>query len=159
MDLAKDDGFGLSANGVRDETEKHIEEAKRAIQQLEKLEKEIISYNKLNDILFTMDEDTVAELRKNITGMLRHYIELLQHHESCGTTQQQKAAAMLLTEKAGKEELKYPPAYKENIDVEEIYRLHQQGLSLRAIAKQVGCSPDTVKRRLEKKQRELSNGD
>lgn len=151
MDLAKDDGFGLSANGVRDETDKHIEEAKRAIQQLEKLEKEIISYNKLNDVLFTMDEKTVAELRKNITDMLRHYIELLQHNGSCGTTQPQKAATMLSAEKAGKMELKYPPAYKVNIDVEEIYRLHQQGLSLRAIAKQVGCSPDTVKRRLERK--------
>ena len=151
MDLAKDDGWGISADGVRDEMEQHIEEAKRAIQQLEKLEKEIISYNKLNDVLFTMDEKTVAELRKNITGMLRHYIELLQHHENCGATQQQKAATMLSTEKAGKEELKYPPAYKENIDVEEIYRLHQQGMSMRAIAKQVGCSPDTVKRRLERK--------
>ena len=32
MDLVKDDGFGLSANGVRDEVEQHIEEVKRAIQ-------------------------------------------------------------------------------------------------------------------------------
>lgn len=159
MDLAKDDGWGISADGVRDETDKHIEEAKRAIQQLEKLEKEIISYNKLNDVLFAMDENTVAELRKNITGMLRHYIELLQHQGSCGTTQPQKATTMLPTEWAGEAGRKYPPAYKENIDVEAIYRLHQQGMSMRGIAKQVGCSPDTVKRRLEKKQRELSNGD
>ena len=151
MDLAKDDGFGLSANGVRDEMEQHIEEAKRAIQQLEKLEKEIISYNKLNDVLFTMDEKTVAELRKNITGMLRHYIELLQHQGNCGTTQPQKVTTMLPAEKAGEAGRKYPPAYKENIDVEEIYRLYQQGMSMRAIAKQVGCSPDTVKRRLERK--------
>lgn len=151
MDLAKDNEWGISANGVRDETDKHIEEAKRAIQQLEKLEKEIISYNKLNDVLFTMDEKTVAELRKNITGILQHYIELLQHNGSCGTTQPQKAATMLPTEGTGEAGRKYPPAYKENIDVEAIYRLHQQGMSMRAIAKQVGCSPDTVKRRLERK--------
>ncbi len=151
MDLAKDNEWGISADGVRDETDKHIEKAKRAIQQLEKLEKEIISYNKLNDVLFAMDENTVAELRKNITGMLRHYIELLQHQGNCGTTQQQKVTTMLPAEKTGEAGRKYPPAYKENIDVEAIYRLYQQGMSMRAIAKQVGCSPDTVKRRLERK--------
>lgn len=151
MDVAKNDGWGISADGVHDETEQHIEKAKRAIQQLEKLEKEIISYNKLNDVLFAMDEKTVAELRKNITGMLRHYIELLQHNGDCGTTQSQEAATMLPIEGAGEAGRKYPPAYKENIDVETIYRLHQQGMSMRAIAKQVGCSPDTVKRRLERK--------
>ena len=47
---------------------------------------------------------------------------------------------------AGIEE--HAPAYKHNIDNGEIYRLWKKGTSIRKIAKQVGCSPDTVKRRI-----------
>jgi len=46
------------------------------------------------------------------------------------------------------------PAFKKDIDEEKIYQLHKSGLSLNKIAKLVGCSPDTVKRRIYKKQQE-----
>lgn len=151
MDDVRNDGCDFEADGVRNDTEKRIEEIDRAIRQLESLENEIISYNKLNDIIFAMDEKAVAGLRKSITDMLGHYIELLKHNESCGAVQPDKVEAICLAEGAGVVGLTYPPAYKKSIDVEKIYKLHHQGLSLRAIAREVGCSPDTVKRRLEGK--------
>lgn len=151
MDDTKKDGWDFEVDGVHNDTINRIGEIKRAIQQLEGLEKEIISYNQLNDVTFAISEKAVTGLRKNITGMLGQYIELLQHNESCGAAQPHKVESICLAEGAGATGQQYYPAYKKSIDVEKIYKLHQQGLSLRAIAKEVGCSPDTVKRRLEGK--------
>lgn len=44
------------------------------------------------------------------------------------------------------------PAYRKDIDEDMVYNLSQQGISLRKIAKQMGCSVDAVKRRIRNKQ-------
>lgn len=50
----------------------------------------------------------------------------------------------LFTELAGI----YPPRYNDNLNDEMIKALHKEGKSVRAIARQMGCSPSTVSNRL-----------
>lgn len=156
MSYAEDDSWDFVDDGVHNETEKRIEKVKGAIQQLDKLEKEIMRYNSLNGVIFTMEEETVAQLKKNITGMLKHYMELLRWTDvglpvekgrSIGTGARTAAFPVQTNTPI----CKTPPAYKADIDTEKIYQLRQQGKSMRAIARELKCSPDTVKRRLAKR--------
>lgn len=56
---------------------------------------------------------------------------------------------------AGIEE--HAPAYKHDVDNRMIYKLWKKGLSIREIAKQAGCSADTVKRRIFSMQHGFKN--
>lgn len=42
----------------------------------------------------------------------------------------------------------HPPRYNTNLDDRAIKALHKEGKSVRAIAKQMGCSPSTISNRL-----------
>lgn len=130
-----------------------ISEVRKAIQDIEALEKEIINYNRLNGVIFTIEEDDIADLKTRITTMLENYIVYLSGASMDHLWDDTIQASPSLVVKG-----EHAPAYRKDIDTEEIYKLYQQGISIRGIGRQMGCSADTVKRRIEKKERE-SNGE
>ena len=51
-----------------------------------------------------------------------------------------------------------PSAYRKSIDEALLYKFWLNGVSLREIARRVGCSPDTVKRRISKIEHRIERG-
>lgn len=86
--------------------------------------------------------EDVKELKDEIVPMLNDYRHWLQEYED-GNIQLNKSVYM---------KGENAPAYKKTIDEELIYKLWKMRKSIREIARQVGCSPDTVKRRIAKMQ-------
>lgn len=131
-----------------------IDEVRKAIQDIEALEKEIINYNRLNDVIFAIEEDNIADLKTRITTMLENYIVYLAGASIDHLWDAPIQASPSLVVKG-----EHAPAYRKDIDTEGIYKLYKQGISIRGIGRQMGCSPDTVKRRLERKQHKQNSGD
>ncbi len=105
------------------------------------------------DPFIEIDYDAVVKLKKTIVDMLQEYEELCNSFADGDiliNTETHKIQANSAAFRSGEN----APAFRKDIDEEKIYQLHKLGVSLNKIAKLVGCSPDTVKRRIYKKQQE-----
>ena len=114
------------------------EQIKRLIQQLEKLK-----FAYAANGWFSGDE---------VEAIIDETIYLLEKYSTLLTEKTQTAETVSSGDKR-------PPAYRLDIDANKIYELHQQGKSMREIARQMGCAADTVKRRIEEIEQRLRVGD
>lgn len=73
------DDFDSAENAVQRKRDERIEEVKAIIQRLKDYESAVYEYNRLNGVLFLMDEKEISGIREAITDMLNHYIEFLQY--------------------------------------------------------------------------------
>ena len=73
------DDFDSAENAVQRKRDERIEEVKAIIQRLKDYESAVYEYNRLNGVLFLMDEKEISCIREAITDMLNHYIEFLQY--------------------------------------------------------------------------------
>ena len=73
------DDFDSAENAVQRKRDERIEEVKAMIQRLKDYERAVYEYNRLNGVLFLMDEKEISGIREAITDMLNHYIEFLQY--------------------------------------------------------------------------------
>ena len=121
-----------------------IESLERMVKQL----KTVFELEQVQDDPFVeIEYKDVVALYNKIKSMLDDYYRYtILFRRGCLLFKSDNIVIPANTWDAGIEE--HAPAYKHNIDNGEIYRLWKKGTSIRKIAKQVGCSPDTVKRRI-----------
>lgn len=129
-----------------------IEEIKKVIEQLKILD-DLKPYCK--DDPFAPWESEVTRLQTDVTGMLNSYIELLRDLDAGNLRFDTDGKNITQEHTCGG---KNAPARKNNIDAIQIYKLYLDGVSIRKIAKQMGCSPDTVKRRIVEVEQEMKDG-
>ena len=158
------DDFDSAENAVQRKKDERIEEVKAMIQRLKDYESAVYEYNRLNGVLFLMDEKEISGIREAITDMLNHYIEFLQYidGEDEATRKRQIpvwAQSILAEDEPKTITKKTSSAYKSGIDKDEVYKLYKEGKSMRKIAQQMECSPAAVKLKKKKKKRELGISD
>lgn len=105
------------------------------------------------DPFIEISYNDVVELKDSLVSMLREYEDLINSFvagDILFNVESHKIQANPAALRSGEN----APAYKKDIDEKKIYQLHKSGFSLNRIAKLVGCSPDTVKRRIYKMQQE-----
>lgn len=158
------DDFDSAENAVQRKRDERIEEVKAMIQRLKDYERAVYEYNRLNGVLFIMDEEEISSIREDITDMLNHYTEFLQLIDG-EDEETRKCLIPVWAQSILKEDepkvivKKTSSSYKKEIDKEKVYGLYKEGMSMRKIAEQLKCSTAAVRLRIQEKERELGIGD
>ena len=107
-----------------------------------------------NDDPFAPSAKELTQLQADVTAMLKNYMDFLREWDA-GDLVMKVDDAVIISNPDSSKKGKNAPAYKADIDEQMIYQLWNRNVSIRKIAEQVNCSPDTVKRRLVKMQHGL----
>ena len=102
-----------------------------------------------NDDPFAPSVKELTQLQADVTAMLKSYMDFLREWDA-GDLVMKVNDTVTISNPDSNRMGKNAPAYKDDIDEQLIYQLWNKGMSLRKIAEQANCSPDTVKRRLVK---------
>lgn len=106
----------------------------------------------------TVEYEDMKELRDELIPLLKDYKHWLQEYEDGNMQLNIDGEAVQLNQPVyGRGE--NAPAYKKSIDEKMIYKLWCKNISINEIARRVGCSADTVKRRMKKIQLRIERGE
>lgn len=133
--------------------EKAIDKMNKVVRQLNTVFQAV----EKDDPFIEIEYEEVLQFKEELLRLLKDYKYMMHEYEEGnigfvfdGETVQANPSAYRSGENA--------PAYKKSIDEALLYKFWLNGVSLREIARRVGCSPDTVKRRISKIEHRIERG-
>lgn len=129
-----------------------IRELKYTFEAIDIAEKEGISYP-----FATVTYAEVVELSEELITHLREHEQFLNDMRN-GFIMLNTGEEAITMKSSNSLTGENAPAYKRNIDEKLMYQLFKERVSINEIARRVGCSPDTVKRRIYKMKQDEKGG-
>lgn len=141
------------------EVEKSIKELKYAVENLEYVFEMMDKAEEagLYSPLVTVTYGDIVELSDKLTALLKEYEQFLNDLQD-GRIMYDSGNGIIPYRQSKSLIGKNAPAYKHNINERLMYQLYKDNISINEIARRVGCSPDTVKRRIYKMKQNEKEG-